>query len=111
MFAVVQVRYAEANVATWGMSIPGQNLPPNVINQLAKELKNLDEIPPEGIKVVINDDDFSTIFAYIEGPQVVKCLLIEPFPESSLNEHSGKMLLEDYEEYVRLAGPLLKVFH
>jgi len=39
-----------------------------VIRQLAKELKNLDETPPEGIKVVVNDDDFSTIFADIEGP-------------------------------------------
>lgn len=45
-----------------------ENLPPNVIKQLAKELKNLDESPPEGIKVGVNDDDFSTIFADIEGP-------------------------------------------
>ncbi|XP_077240142.1 ubiquitin-conjugating enzyme E2 22-like [Tasmannia lanceolata] len=143
-----------------------ENLPPNVIKQLAKELKNLDETPPEGIKVTINDDDFSTIFADIEGPAgtpyengifrmklllshdfprspprgyfltkifhpniatngeicvntlkkdwnpnlglrhvllVVRCLLIEPFPESALNEQAGKMLLEDYEEYARHA--------
>ncbi|OVA13789.1 Ubiquitin-conjugating enzyme [Macleaya cordata] len=143
-----------------------ENLPPNVIKQLAKELKNLDEIPPEGIKVVINEDDFSTIFADIEGPAgtpyengvfrmklllshdfphsppkgyfltkifhpniatngeicvntlkkdwnpslglrhvllVVRCLLIEPFPESALNEQAGKMLLENYEEYARHA--------
>ncbi|KAF9597292.1 hypothetical protein IFM89_016433 [Coptis chinensis] len=45
-----------------------ENLPPNVIKQLAKELKNLDEIPPEGVKVVVNEDDLSTIFADIEGP-------------------------------------------
>ncbi|KAG9454933.1 hypothetical protein H6P81_007837 [Aristolochia fimbriata] len=143
-----------------------ENLPPNVIKQLAKELKNLDETPPEGIKVGINDDDFSTIFADIEGPAgtpyengifrmklilshdfphsppkgyfltkifhpniatngeicvntlkkdwnpslglrhvllVVRCLLIEPFPESALNEQAGKMLLENYEEYARHA--------
>ncbi|KAI4969947.1 ubiquitin-conjugating enzyme E2 22-like [Hordeum vulgare subsp. vulgare] len=143
-----------------------ENLPPNVIRQLAKELKNLDESPPEGIKVIVNDDDFSTIFADIEGPAgtpyengvfrmklllsrdfphsppkgyfstkifhpniatsgeicvntlkkdwnpslglrhvllVVRCLLIEPFPESALNEQAGKMLLENYEEYARLA--------
>ncbi|XP_010251744.1 PREDICTED: ubiquitin-conjugating enzyme E2 22 isoform X2 [Nelumbo nucifera] len=134
--------------------------------QLAKELKNLDETPPEGIKVGVNDDDFSTIFADIEGPAgtpyengifrmklilshdfphsppkgyfltkifhpniatngeicvntlkkdwnpslglrhvllVVRCLLIEPFPESALNEQAGKMLLENYEEYARHA--------
>ncbi|XP_020195966.1 ubiquitin-conjugating enzyme E2 22 [Aegilops tauschii subsp. strangulata] len=143
-----------------------ENLPPNVIRQLAKELKNLDESPPEGIEVIVNDDDFSTIFADIEGPAgtpyengvfrmklllsrdfphsppkgffstkifhpniatsgeicvntlkkdwnpslglrhvllVVRCLLIEPFPESALNEQAGKMLLENYEEYARLA--------
>ncbi|KAI3722510.1 hypothetical protein L2E82_33549 [Cichorium intybus] len=143
-----------------------ENLPPNVIKQLARELKNLDETPPEGIKVGVNDDDFSTIYADIEGPAgtpyengvfrmklilsrdfphsppkgyfltkifhpniatngeicvntlkrdwnpslglrhvliVVRCLLIEPFPESALNEQAGKMLLENYEEYARLA--------
>uniref|UniRef100_A0A1D1XLG2 E2 ubiquitin-conjugating enzyme n=1 Tax=Anthurium amnicola TaxID=1678845 RepID=A0A1D1XLG2_9ARAE len=143
-----------------------ENLPPNVIKQLAKELKNLDESPPEGIKVIVNDDDFSTIFADIEGPAgtpyengifrmklllshdfpqsppkgyfltkifhpnvatngeicvntlkkdwnpslglrhvllVVRCLLIEPFPESALNEQAGKMLLENYDGYARLA--------
>lgn len=143
-----------------------ENLPPNVIKQLAKELKNLDETPPEGIKVGVNDDDFTTIFADIDGPAgtpyengvfrmklilssdfphsppkgyfltkifhpnianngeicvntlkkdwnptlglrhvllVIRCLLIEPFPESALNEQAGKMLLEDYDEYARLA--------
>ncbi|KAJ8759727.1 hypothetical protein K2173_009828 [Erythroxylum novogranatense] len=143
-----------------------ENLPPNVVKQLAKELKNLDESPPEGIKVGVNDDDFSTIYADIEGPAgtpyengvfrmklllshdfphsppkayfmtkifhpniatngeicvntlkkdwnpslglrhvliVVRCLLIEPFPESALNEQAGKMLLENYEEYARHA--------
>lgn len=39
-----------------------------MIKQLAKELKNLDETPPEGIKVGVNEDDFSIIFADIEGP-------------------------------------------
>ncbi|GMP82243.1 hypothetical protein CsSME_00036638 [Camellia sinensis var. sinensis] len=143
-----------------------ENLPPNVIKQLAKKLKNLDETPPVGIKVGVNDDDFSIIYADIEGPAgtpyengvfrmklilshdfphsppkgyfltkifhptiatngeicvntlkkdwnpslglrhvliVVRCLLIEPFPESALNEQAGKMLLENYEEYARHA--------
>ncbi|CAN7036832.1 unnamed protein product [Brassica oleracea var. botrytis] len=122
--------------------------------------------PLDGIKVVVNDDDFSQICADIEGPvgtpydnglfrmklalshdyphsppkgyfmtkifhpnvasngeicvntlkkdwnpslglrhvlSVVRCLLIEPFPESALNEQAGKMLLENYEEYARHA--------
>ena len=45
-----------------------ENLPPNVIRQLAKELKNLDDSPPEGIKVILNDEDFTNICADIEGP-------------------------------------------
>nr|XP_043608098.1 ubiquitin-conjugating enzyme E2 22-like [Erigeron canadensis]XP_043608100.1 ubiquitin-conjugating enzyme E2 22-like [Erigeron canadensis] len=143
-----------------------ENLPPNVIKQLARELKNLDETPPEGIKVGVNDDDFSKIYADIEGPAgtpyengvfrmklilsrdfpqlppkgyfltkifhpniatngeicvntlkrdwnpslglrhvliVVRCLLIEPFPESALNEQAGKLLLDNYDEYARHA--------
>jgi len=40
-----------------------ENLPPRVIKEIAKELKSLDESPPGGIKVVVNDDNFSTIFA------------------------------------------------
>ncbi|CAM0946535.1 unnamed protein product [Alopecurus aequalis] len=143
-----------------------ENLPPNVIRQLAKELKNLDQSPPEGIRVIVNDDDFTSICADIEGPGgtpyengifrmklvlssdfprsppkgyfvtkifhpnissngeicvntlkkdwnpthglrhvllVVRCLLIEPFPESALNEQAGKMLLENYEDYARHA--------
>ncbi|CAM0908971.1 unnamed protein product [Alopecurus aequalis] len=143
-----------------------ENLPPNVIRQLAKELKSLDDSPPEGIKVIVNDDDFTTISADIEGPAgtpyengifrmklilsrdfphsppkgffttkifhpniatsgeicvntlkkdwnpslglrhvllVVRCLLIEPFPESALNEQAGKLLLENYEDFARHA--------
>ncbi|KAK1366269.1 hypothetical protein POM88_041830 [Heracleum sosnowskyi] len=34
---------------------------------------------------------------------VVRCLLIEPFPESALNAQAGKMLLDNYEEYARHA--------
>uniref|UniRef100_A0A0D6QXV8 E2 ubiquitin-conjugating enzyme n=1 Tax=Araucaria cunninghamii TaxID=56994 RepID=A0A0D6QXV8_ARACU len=143
-----------------------ENLPPKVIKEIAKELRSLDETPPEGIKVVLNEDSFSTIFADIEGPAgtpyengvfrmklvltpdfphsppkgyfvtkifhpnianngeicvntlkkdwrpnlglrhvllVIRCLLIEPFPESALNEQAGKMLMEDYEAYARHA--------
>ncbi|KAK6147799.1 hypothetical protein DH2020_018711 [Rehmannia glutinosa] len=150
-----------------------ENLPPNVIKQLAKELKNLNETPPEGIKVGVNDDNFSVIYADIEGPAgtpyengvfrmklilshdfpqsppkgyfltkifhpniatngeicvnalkkdwnpslglrhvliVIRCLLIEPFPESALNEQAGKMLLEDYDEYARHASQSVIAF-
>lgn len=143
-----------------------ENLPPKVMKELAREIKSLDEAPPAGIKVIVNDDSFSIIFAEIEGPAgtpyengvfrmklvlttdfphsppkgyfvtkifhpniasngeicvnalkkdwnpslglrhvlvVIRCLLIEPFPESALNEQAGKMLMEDYEAYARHA--------
>ncbi|KAG7395864.1 ubiquitin-conjugating enzyme E2 S [Phytophthora boehmeriae] len=35
--------------------------------------------------------------------QVVRCLLIVPFPESSLNDEAGKLFLESYAEYARRA--------
>ncbi|KAL2631419.1 hypothetical protein R1flu_016105 [Riccia fluitans] len=143
-----------------------ENLPPKVIKKLARELKSLDESPPEDIRVIVNEENFSTIFADIEGPHgtpyeggvfrmklvlnedfpqtppkgyfitrifhpniakngkicvntlkkdwkptlglrhvllVVRCLLIEPFPESALNEEAGKMLMEDYQGYAKHA--------
>ena len=54
------------------MKATNENLPPNVIRQLAKELKNLDQSPPEGIRVIVNDDDFTSICADIEGPGKVE---------------------------------------
>ncbi|KAK7336353.1 hypothetical protein VNO77_16891 [Canavalia gladiata] len=163
---LISDRTKQERAGAFVLMATNENLPPNVIKQLAKELKNLDESPPEGIKVVVNDDDFSTIYADIEGPAgtpyengvfrmklllshdfpysppkgffltkifhpniaingeicvntlkkdwnpslglrhvliVVRCLLIEPFPESALNEQAGKLLLENYEEYARHA--------
>ncbi|KAL3666132.1 Ubiquitin-conjugating enzyme E2 22, variant 2 [Phytophthora oleae] len=35
--------------------------------------------------------------------QVVRCLLIVPFPESSLNDEAGKLFLDSYDEYSRRA--------
>lgn len=34
---------------------------------------------------------------------IIRCLLIEPFPESALNEEAGKLLLGNYEEYAKHA--------
>ncbi|CAM9474162.1 unnamed protein product [Choristocarpus tenellus] len=35
--------------------------------------------------------------------QVIRCLLIVPFPESSLNEEAGKLFMESYVEFERRA--------
>lgn len=34
---------------------------------------------------------------------VIRCLLIVPFPESSLNDEAGKLFMESYEEYSKRA--------
>ena len=35
--------------------------------------------------------------------QVIRCLLIVPFPESSLNDEAGKLFMECYDEYAKKA--------
>jgi hypothetical protein len=34
---------------------------------------------------------------------VIRCLLIVPFPESSLNDEAGKLFMDSYEEYSKRA--------
>ncbi|XP_065898522.1 ubiquitin-conjugating enzyme E2 S-like [Dysidea avara] len=45
-----------------------ENLSPIVIQKLTKELVQLQQEPPEGIKVYVNDEDVTNIEASIEGP-------------------------------------------
>lgn len=41
--------------------------------------------------------------------QVIRCLLIVPFPESSLNDEAGKLFLDSYEEFASRAKLITKV--
>lgn len=45
-----------------------ENLSPQIIRGIIKELHELTENPPEGIRVVINEADISDIQAFVEGP-------------------------------------------
>ena len=45
-----------------------ENLPPQVIRRVTKEVVELAEDPPEGIKVYLNEEDITDIQATIEGP-------------------------------------------
>ena len=49
-----------------------ENLPPQVIRKVTKEVLQLAETPPEGIKVYVNEADLTDIQATIEGPGMVK---------------------------------------
>ncbi|CCW63679.1 unnamed protein product [Phytomonas sp. EM1] len=40
---------------------------------------------------------------------VIRCLLVEPNPESALNEEAGRLLLEDYSSYERKARMLTSI--
>jgi len=40
---------------------------------------------------------------------VIKCLLIEPNPESALNEEAGKLLLDNYDEFFQRASLMTEI--
>jgi len=42
--------------------------------------------------------------------EVIRCLLIVPFPESALNEEAGKVFMEDYEEYFTHARLITELY-
>ena len=41
--------------------------------------------------------------------QVIRCLLIVPFPESSLNDEAGKLFMDSYDEYSARAKLMTQV--
>ena len=45
-----------------------ENMSPQIIRQVTKELIDLQKNPPEGIKVIMNEEDVTDIQAIIEGP-------------------------------------------
>ena len=145
----------------------GENLSPETVQRIMRQLKDLMTTPAEGIRVKVNEENITDVIAELDGPtdtpfeggmfkmrlslpadypnnppkgffvtkifhpnirqpsgeicvntlkrdwqpthglrhilMVIRCLLIEPFPESALNEEAGKLLLEDYDEYFRRA--------
>lgn len=47
-----------------------ENLHPQVIKKVTKEVLDLSEAPPEGIKIYMNEEDLTDIQATIEGPGI-----------------------------------------
>lgn len=45
-----------------------ENLSPQIIRRVAKEMTDLSNQPPEGIRVILNEEDVTDIQAVIEGP-------------------------------------------
>lgn len=50
------------------MSNNVENLSPQIIRGVVKEMQDLVHNPPEGIKIQINEEDVTDIQAYIDGP-------------------------------------------
>ncbi|XP_008473896.1 ubiquitin-conjugating enzyme E2 S [Diaphorina citri] len=66
-----------------------ENLSPQIIRRVSKELQDLTKTPPEGIHVCINEEDITDVQAIIDGPAgtpysngyfKVKLLLSKNFP-------------------------------
>lgn len=58
------------------MSNNVENLSPQIIRGVAKEMKELFSGPPEGIKVLVNEENITDIQAYIDGPAGKSCLIM-----------------------------------
>jgi len=59
------------------------------------------------VNTLKKDWDSSVTMSHVLG--VIRCLLIVPFPESSLNDEAGKLFMESYEEYARRAKLMANV--
>ncbi|NWS90592.1 UBE2S enzyme, partial [Toxostoma redivivum] len=149
-----------------------ENLPPQTLRLLCREVSLLSAAPPDGIKVFPNDEDVTDVQEAIEGPEgtpyagglfrmklvlgkdfpaappkgffltkifhpnvgpsgeicvnvlkrdwraelglrhvllTIKCLLIQPNPESALNEEAARLLLEDFERFAARARLLTDI--
>lgn len=160
-------------------SSSAENLPPRVLQRVAREVMQLHQSPPDGVRLTMNCNDggsasLGEITAEITGPadtpyagylfklklclpadfpaspprgffltkiyhpnvewangaicvntlkrdwksdsitmahvlSVIRCLLIIPFPESSLNDEAGKLFMDSYDEYARRAKLMASV--
>lgn len=62
-----------------------ENLSPQIIKQVARELQGLASNPPEGIKIFTNDEDITDIQATIEGPS--KYIIVQNVQDYDLLEY------------------------
>merc|ERR1711934_1252675 len=149
-----------------------ENVAPNVIKKLLKDIREFEKEKPEGITLTLNEDNIADIQATMTGPEstpyeggvfrvklvlgpdfpqaaprgyfltkifhpniapngdicvntlkrdwkpdttlkkilmVVRCLLIEPGPDSALNEEAAVLMQEDFDAYSKRARLMTKV--
>lgn len=54
-----------------------ENVCPQVLRGVARELRRLVANPPSGIKLVVREDDLTDVVALIEGPGIVLIIQLE----------------------------------
>merc|ERR1711907_225196 len=149
-----------------------ENVSPVVIKKLLKDIREFEKDKPEGITLIINEENITDIQAQMSGPEstpyeggmftiklvlgadfpqaaprgylltkifhpniapngdicvntlkrdwkpdttlkkilmVIRCLLIEPGPDSALNEEAAVLMQEDFEAYSKRARLMTKV--
>jgi len=149
-----------------------ENVSPVVIKKILKDVREFEKDKPEGITLIINEENIADIQATISGPEstpyeggmftiklvlgadfpqaaprgyfltkifhpniapngdicvntlkrdwkpdytlkkilmVIRCLLIEPGPDSALNEEAAVLMQEDFEAYSKRARLMTKV--
>ena len=68
-----------------------ENLNPQLMRILAKEVQNLKQEPLEGVQIILDDKDITSVEAIIEGPEDtpyfggrfrVKLSIVKDFPAS-----------------------------
>merc|ERR1711998_120826 len=154
------------------MAASNENVAPNVIKKLLKDIHEFEKDKPEGITLELNEDNIADIQATLTGPEstpyeggvfrvklvlgpdfpqaaprgyfltkvfhpniapngdicvntlkrdwkpdttlkkilmVIRCLLIEPGPDSALNEEAAVLMQEDFEAYSKRARLMTKV--
>jgi len=49
---------------------------PHIIRQVTRELTDLQKNPPEGIKVIVNEEDVTDVQATIDGPGKILSIIV-----------------------------------
>lgn len=55
------------------------------------------------------NDIYQHLHKIFKLKQVIRCLLIVPFPESSLNDEAGRQFMDSYEDYAKRARLMTSV--
>ena len=79
------------------------NVSPNAVSTAPSSSSSFSSPPGYAICVNTLKRDWHKDVTLSHVLSIIRCLLIVPFPESSLNDEAGKLFMESYEDYVKRA--------